>query len=187
MPFGLPVRLDGVKPLREQAELSLWFPLLMRFAAALCIATCSQLFYCRIDTHGCALLPCDCDIMWLGKTRRNRKLPSKLSNGNSAASIGMEGASATPFAAGCPLPQCKSTSPHLVIRLVLLRPPREFRRFSGLSVHRGYSAVFARPRARNSPVLFSQLHFTWPTGRVSVDSVRLDAVDASRERDSGHR
>ena len=30
MPFGLPVRLDGVENTEEQAELSLWFPLLMR-------------------------------------------------------------------------------------------------------------------------------------------------------------
>ena len=68
------------------------------------------------------------------------------------------------FAAGCPLPQRESTSSHLANHSSLLRDRREFRRFSGLSVHRGYSAVCWRDRERENRAysIFSQLHFTWP-------------------------
>ena len=52
---------------------------------------------------------------WGKPVRNEAEASSKLSNGKPAASTGLEEASATPFAAGCPLPQVRINLSDLAI------------------------------------------------------------------------
>ena len=129
MPFGPPVRRDGVQNTERASGCSLWLSVINAFCRSSLYSNSLAAILLPIDVYtrgGWHLFGCMRELDGWGKPVRNEtEASSKLSNGKPPVSTGLEEALVTPFAAGCPLPQVRINLSDLANCLLLLRLRRE--------------------------------------------------------------